>query len=75
MAQRSTGTISHSHNSTGDFVLNICYCPGILTLFNHLKSRALILTFRHRASCILGQAFRYSPENAFYIFNQVYFII
>ena len=28
------------------------------------------LTFRHRASCILGQAFRYSPENAFYIFNQ-----
>ena len=34
------------------------------------------LTFRHRASCILGQAFHYSPENAFYIFNQqVYFII
>ena len=27
------------------------------------------LTFRHRASCILGQAFHYSPENAFYIFN------
>ena len=35
-----------------------------------------VLTFRHRASCILGQAFRYSPENAFYIFNQqIYFII
>ena len=34
------------------------------------------LNFRHRASCILGQAFRYSPENAFYIFNQqIYFII
>jgi hypothetical protein len=34
------------------------------------------LTFRHRASCILGQAFLYSPENAFYIFNQqIYFII
>ena len=34
------------------------------------------LTFRHRASCILGQAFPYSPENAFYIFNQqIYFII
>ena len=33
-------------------------------------------TFRHRASCILGQAFRYSPENVFYIFNQqIYFII
>jgi len=27
------------------------------------------LTFRHRASCILGQAFHYSPENAFYIFH------
>ena len=34
------------------------------------------LTFRHRASCMLGQAFHYSPENAFYIFNQqIYFII
>ena len=34
------------------------------------------LTFRHRASSILGQAFHYSPENAFYIFNQqIYFII
>ena len=29
-----------------------------------------MLTFRHRASCILGQAFHYSPENAFYIFDQ-----
>ena len=36
----------------------------------------LQLTFRHRASCILGQAFHYSPENAFYKFNQqIYFII
>ena len=35
-----------------------------------------MLTFRHHASSILGQAFRYSPENAFYIFNQqIYFII
>ena len=34
------------------------------------------LIFRHRASCILGQAFHYSPENAFCIFNQqIYFII
>ena len=34
------------------------------------------LTFRQRASSILGQAFHYSPENAFYIFNQqIYFII
>jgi len=36
----------------------------------------LMLTFRHRASCILGQAFHYSPENVFYIFyQQIYFII
>ena len=36
----------------------------------------VFLTFRHRASSILGQAFRYYPENAFYIFNQqIYFII
>ena len=36
----------------------------------------MILTFRHCASCILGQAFHYSPDNAFYIFNQqIYFII
>ena len=35
-----------------------------------------LLTFRHRAFSILGQAFHYSPENAFYIFNQqIYFII
>ena len=34
------------------------------------------LNFRHRASCILGQAFHYTPENAFYMFNQqIYFII
>ena len=41
-----------------------------------VRQGLLCLTFRHRASCILGQAFRYSPENAFYIFNQqIYFII
>jgi len=39
-------------------------------------SYLVILTFRHPASCILGQAFHYSPENAFYMFNQqIYFII
>ena len=43
----------------------------------HLSFHAFYpLTFRHRASCILGQAFHCSPENAFYVFNQqVYFII
>ena len=44
------------------------YTVAILTGFK--------LAFRHRASCILGQAFHYFPENAFYIFNQqIYFII
>ena len=34
------------------------------------------LIVRNRASCVLGQAFHYSPVNAFYIFNQqIYFII
>ena len=45
-------------------------------LLNCLNARSRGLTFRHRASSILGQAFHYSPENAFYIFNQqIYFII
>ena len=45
-------------------------------LLNCLNARSRGLNFRHRASCIQGQAFRYSPENAFYIFNQqIYFII
>ena len=44
-------------------------CPCHVNFF-------FVLTFRHRASCILGQAFHCSPENAFYIFNQqIYFII
>jgi hypothetical protein len=46
------------------------------TMWNNLLESSVGLTFRHRASSILGQAFRYSPENAFYIFNQqIYFII
>ena len=45
-------------------------------LLNCLNARSRGLKFRHRASCIQGQAFRYSPENAFYIFNQqIYSII
>ena len=47
------------------------------TPYNLLSSSCReCLTFRHRASSIQGQAFHYSPENAFYIFNQqIYFII
>ena len=45
-------------------------------LLNCLNARSRGLNFRHRASCVQGQAFRYSPEKAFYIFNQqIYFII
>ena len=45
---------------------------GFFFFFRYIE----VLNFRHRASCILGQAFHYSPENAFYIFNQqIYFII
>ena len=48
-------------------------CYGVTKTCITLATR---LTFRHRASCILGQTFHYSPENAFYIFNQqIYFII
>ena len=40
------------------------------------KTTLSSLIFRRRASCILGQTFHCSPENAFYIFNkQIYFII
>ena len=53
-------------------VINICRVRWVIIGFHIPRA----LTFRHRASCILGQAFHYSPENAFYIFNQqIYFII
>ena len=54
----------------------VIYC-GVFSVRNKLNFTVLLrLTFRHRASCILGQAFHYSPENAFYIFSQqIYFII
>ena len=53
----------------------ICWAFNIVNI-NLILMIKFLLTFRHRASCILGQAFYYSPENAFYIFNQqIYFII
>ena len=62
----------YAHESGGEGGFNTLR-TGLL---NCLNARSRDLTFRHRASCILGQAFRYSPENAFYIFNQqIYFII
>ena len=51
-----------------NILLGFTFAPHRLKLYS--------LTFRHRAFCILGQAFHSSPENAFYIFNQpIYFII
>ena len=47
-------------------------CVGLCATYLHL------LSFNLWAPCVLyiGQAFHYSPENAFYIFNQqIYFII
>ena len=48
----------------------------IIVRWFYKLSKEHSLTFRHRASSIQWQAFHYSPENAFYIFNQqIYFII
>jgi ribonuclease HI len=50
--------------------------PPTATIFTGSRISIDSLTFRHRASCILGQAFHSSTENVFYIFNQqIYFII
>ena len=50
--------------------------PRTVTIFPDSRISIDSLTFRQRASCILGQAFSYTPQNAFYIFNQqIYFII
>ena len=57
------------HLITTDLVSDKYFCVDSLIYM-------CLLTFRNRAFCILGQAFHYSPENAFYIFSQqIYFII
>ena len=44
--------------------------------FIHLKNIKIYINLQAPCVMYIGQAFRYSPENAFYIFNQqVYFII
>jgi hypothetical protein len=58
--------LSHVAPTTGA-VLRHYFLPKTR---GHSGEAYLNLTFRHRASCILGQAFHCSPENAFYIFNQ-----
>ena len=70
--------IIHTHASTEysahrEGIKKESTCGKCIEMETQLKEA---LTFRHRASCILGRAFRYSPKNAFYIFNQqIYFII
>jgi len=57
-------------------VMNLSLVVTIISESGLKKPQLIFLTLRHRASFILGQAFHYSPENAFYIFNQqIYFII
>ena len=59
-----------------DVSLNNSFVITLRTgLLNCLNARSRGLTFRHLASCIQGQAFRYSPENAFYIFNIFHYLI
>ena len=65
-------------SSSGNQWRYSCFCRIVKAWIGPLWAVACSnwLTFRHRASCTLGQAFHYSPENAFYIFNQqIYFII
>ena len=59
-------SLAGSQKSKGlaDQALRICSSAKNFLIMLH------VLTFRHRASCILGKAFHYYPENAFYIFNQ-----
>ena len=77
-------SIRIEYNMFTDIHLNILRNKDTKFLSTNIIFRAMVqvtvlffyLTFRHRASCILGQALHYSPENAFYIFNQqIYFII
>ena len=71
-------SIPHMHKPLDTVRVICCFALNTLRtgLLNCLNARSRGLTFRHRASCIKGQAFRYSPESAFYIFNQqIYFII
>ena len=49
-----------------------------LKMENHLEGLCVREELNDGAPCVLyiGQVFRYSPENAFYLFNQqIYFII
>ena len=58
------------------YVFSFDFTNGSNSKYKNEDIMHIRLTFRHRGFCILGQAFHYSPENAFFIFNQqIYFII
>ena len=62
------GSLHYVHFSYFDVGTSIIEKSALLSVF-FFVIKYIMLNFRHRASCILGQAFRYSPENAFYIFK------
>ena len=60
------------------FVTLVATYVYVVRLFKDLTAQHIYIYIYVVALCILymGQAFRYSPENAFYIFNQhIYFSI
>ena len=71
----STSDLVHANPCSLSRFIKVCTGNKWIVSVNMVPF-SLLLTFRHRTSCILGQAFHCSPENAFYIFSkQIYFII
>ena len=80
-----------SENKIYVFWISVQICPETVLILRIIKRDMIVyvhgssckvslflLEFNLKAPCVLyiGQAFRYSPENDFYIFNQqIYFII
>ena len=67
---------STTKGESADLCATKAKTPKYIAIRGSHRVLLTVLTFRHCASCILGQAFHCSPENAFYIFNQqIYFVI
>ena len=68
-ASADIGWVCCGELTVGEFHITQLASYFELNCFVHFtcSKMSVCLTFRHRASCILGQAFHYSPENAFYI--------
>jgi len=55
----------------------VAYADDVLIRGRRVRAIEVVAQINLQAPCVLyiGQAFRYTPENAFYIFNQqIYFI-